>query len=454
MPSRRVVLAVLTLTALLLASPSPSLEAQGLRGKFSQLFVFGPGGLELFLPGSADPSNPASVQVHGKHFIPSSVDANGSLISFISNAISGAAANAPSSAASSGTTFRFEGGVPVPTSVSSGPVFGERAPTLGRGRVFVGFNSSRAHFASIRGVDMHDIKFTFTHQNVTSATSPGCDSIAGGDCRLMGVPKLENDVMDFRMMLDVDVTVNAFTMTYGLTDRLDLSFELPLVTVDLSGSSYAQMVPFGGPPAAHFFGGTPDKPILDASQAVSGHATGMGDVAARLKISVSHSARSAFSLLVDARFPTGNTEDLLGAGYFTARGLAIVSARFGAFTPHANVGYTARGGPLRNDAVLATVGFDHLMAPWATLAADLLTEFQIGANKLRLPGVVTYDAPFKRTVLPTTMPDIRDDLINASFGFKFRTFGDLTAVTNAIVPLNRPGLRSNVLYTFGLEYGF
>ena len=451
MTSRRYVFALLLLA--LAARPS-TIQAQGLREKFSQLFVFGPGGLELFLPGSGDPSNPASIQVHGKHFLPSAVDANGSLISFISNAISGAAANAPSSAASSGTTFKFEGGVPVPTSVSSGPVFGERGPTLGKGRVFVGFNSNHAHFASIRGVDMHDIAFIFTHQNVTNKTLPGCDSIAGGDCNLMGVPKLENDIMPFRMSLDVDVTVNSFSLTYGLTDRLDLSFELPIVTVDMSGSSYAQIVPFGGPPVAHFFGGTPTNPILDASNSVTGHATGLGDVAARVKFNVNQTARSAFSLLVDARFPTGNTDDLLGAGYFTARGLAIVSARFGAFTPHANVGYTARGGPLRNDAVLATLGFDHLLAPWATLAIDLLSEFQVGANKLKLPGPVNYDAPFKRTILPTSMPDSRDDLVNGSVGMKFRTFGDLTAVTNAIVPLNRAGLRPNVLYTFGLEYGF
>jgi hypothetical protein len=450
--SRKWGVAVLASTAL---SLHPfALRAQGLRDKFTELFVFGPGGLQLFLPGSADPSNPLSIQVHGRHFLPSAVDANGSLISFISNAISGASANAPSSAASSGTTFRFEGGVPVPTSVSSGPVFGERGPTLGRGRVFVGFNSNRAHFSSIRGVDMHDIEFVFTHQNVTNATSPGCDSIAGGDCRLMGVPKLENDVMNFRMALDVDVTVNTFALTYGLTDRIDLSFEVPIVSVDLSGNSTAQIVPFGGPPAAHFFGGTPDNPVLTATQAVTGHATGLGDVAARLKFNVSQSERTAFSLLVDARFATGSTEDLLGAGYYTARGLAIVSARFGAFTPHANVGYVARGGPLRSDAVLATVGFDHLMAPWATFSVDLLSEFQVGANKLKLPGVVTYDAPFKRTVQPTTIPDIRDDLINGSVGAKFRTFGDLTAVTNVIVPLNRAGLRPNVLYTFGLEYGF
>src|SRR3712207_9458870 len=47
-----------------------------------------------------------------------------------------------------------------------------------------------------------------------------------------------------------------------------------------------------------------------------------------------------------------------------------------AFTPHANVGYLYRAGDQLNDAVLATLGFDHLLAPWATLAADVVTELR------------------------------------------------------------------------------
>ena len=41
------------------------LQAQGLRDKFADLFVFGSGGVQLFLPGTADPNNPASVRQHG-----------------------------------------------------------------------------------------------------------------------------------------------------------------------------------------------------------------------------------------------------------------------------------------------------------------------------------------------------------------------------------------------------
>jgi len=107
-----------------------------------------------------------------------------------------------------------------------------------------------------------------------------------------------------------------------------------------------------------------------------------------------------------------------------------------------------------NDALLATVGFDHLMAPWAALAVDLVSELQVGANKLVLPGTVTYDVPFRRTVEPTNIPNRRDDLVNASFGFKFVTGSGITVVTNTLWPLNRSGLRPSVLWTTGLEYSF
>src|SRR5205809_7658229 len=157
----------------LVLATSP-LAAQGLRDKISELFIFSAGKDPLFLGGTADPNNPANIQLHADHFIPSARAENGTLISFISNAISGNVANVPVSATSGGSTFRFEGGVPVKTSASPGPVFAERAQTLGRGRVFVGANVNRLHFETLRGVSLSGIEMTFTHVNVTG---PLCDSI-------------------------------------------------------------------------------------------------------------------------------------------------------------------------------------------------------------------------------------------------------------------------------------
>ena len=78
----------------------------------------------------------------------------------------------------------------------------------------------------------------------------------------------------------------------------------------------------------------------------------------------------------------------------------------------------------------------------------------MGRSTLVLPPAVQYDYPFKRTIVPTSIPDMADDIVNGSFGFKFATTTGFTIVTNALVPLNRGGLRANVTYTTGLEFSF
>ena len=430
----------------LAATPLP---AQGLRDKISELFIFSAGKDPLFLGGTA--GSDSATALHADHFVPSANADNGSLISFISLAISQNVANLPVSATSGGSTYRFEGGVPVATSGSPGAVFGERATTLGRGRVFVGANINRLHFETLRGVRLNDVEMTFTHQNVTG---PGCDSIVGSSCTPYGVPTHENDVIDLRLALDINMTVTSFFVSFGLLDRVDIGVVLPIVSTSLRGTSNAQIVPFGGTTAQHFFGGTPANPELSTSRFVEGSATGIGDIATRVKVNLTRSDRTNFSVLADVRFPTGSADDLLGAGHVAARGLGILSARFGPFSPHANIGYLFRGGSSQNSAVLATVGFDHVMAPWAALAVDLVSELQVGESKLRLPGTVTYDVPFRRTVEPTNIPNERDDLINGSFGFKFVTHSGITIVANTLWPLNRGGLRPKVLWTAGLEYNF
>jgi hypothetical protein len=437
-------------TALVLLAGQP-LQAQDLRDQLSDLFIFGIGGSPLNLGGSSDPDNPDSIRIHGDHFIPAAVASNGTVISFLTNSIGSNVANVPVSAASGGSTFSFEGGVPTRTSTSAGPIFGERAQTLGRGRVLAGLARTGVHFKTLRGVDLDHIRFTFTHAN---SDFPGCDSVANGDCSLLGTPMLENETIDLNLALDVRLTVTAFLLTYGLTDRVDIGIALPLVSVSLDGTSIAQINPFGPPPAVHFFGGTPDDPILTASRTIRGSTTGLGDVDGRIKVNLRRGEPLSVSVLGDVRFPTGSESNLLGSGAFAARGLAIMSARFGEFSPHANLGYLYRGGDFENDAVLATVGFDHLLAPWATLAVDLISQLQVGDSPLEVPGPVEIQAPYQRTIVPTVIPDSRDDQVDGSLGVKLTAAPGLMVVGNGQWSLNRGGLRPDVIWTAGLEYNF
>ena len=436
-----------SLVVLMLAAAP--LDAQSLRDKIAELFIFTAGQDPLFLGGTA--GSDSATALHADHFVPSAVADNGTLISFMGTAISQNVSSLPVSATSGGATFRFEGGVPVPTSGSPGPIFAERAQTLGKGRIFIGANINHLHFETLRGVSLSGVQMVFTHQNVTG---PECDSIVGASCTPYGVPTHENDVIDLNLALDIDMTVTSFFLSFGLLDRVDIGVVLPVVSTSLTGTSDAQIVPFGGTTAQHFFGGTPANPELSTSRFVQGAATGIGDIATRVKINFSRSERTSFSVLGDARFPTGSEDDLLGSGHFLLRALGILSSRFGAFTPHANIGYLFRNSDQQNDAVLATVGFDHLMAPWATLAVDFVSELQVGESKLTLPGPVTYEEPFHRTINVTNIPNERDDLINGSFGFKFTTQSGIILVANTLWPLNRGGLRPNVIWTAGLEYNF
>ena len=439
------------LTSALCLLAAPPLAAQHLRDQLADLFIFGPGNDPLFLGGTGDPNNPDAVRIHGSHFVPAAVASNGTVISFITNSIGSNVANVPVSATSGGSTFSFEGGAPVRTSTSAGPVFGERAQTLGRGRVLVGLSRTGVNFKSLRGVSLDDIHFTFTHAN---SDFPGCDSISGGDCSLLGVPSVENESIDLRLALDIDLTVTSFLVTYGLTDRVDLAVVVPIVTTSLEGSTTAQINPFGPPPAVHFFGGTPDNPILTASRFVRGSATGLGDLDARVKLNLRRGDPVAVCVLADVRFHKGSESDLLGSGAWAARGLAIVSARFGSFSPHANVGYLYRGGDFESDAVLGTAGFDHLLAPWATLAVDLISQLQVGDSPLQVPGPVLIQAPYTRTLTPSQIPNRRDDLVDGSVGLKLTAAPGLTVLGNGQWPLNRGGLRPDIIWTFGLEYNF
>src|SRR3989442_1477469 len=65
-PMRRCIWSLVGLTV-----AATSLGAQGLRDKISELFIFTAGKDPLFLGGTADPSNPATIPLHANHFIPS-----------------------------------------------------------------------------------------------------------------------------------------------------------------------------------------------------------------------------------------------------------------------------------------------------------------------------------------------------------------------------------------------
>ena len=197
-----VLLALVTATA-------ASAEGQGLKKKLEDgLFSFGDCGEPLCLPAPV-----LAGSAHGLHFIPSAQAGNAAIINFLGSAIGANVSNIPISATTSGVTYSFEGGAPVRTNVSSGPIFAERAQTLGRRRMLIGANVSSIRFNTLRGIPLNSLDFNFTHQDTPP---PG-----------LGDPLLENEYITVRTSLDVNVLATIAFATYGVTDRIDFSVAVP-----------------------------------------------------------------------------------------------------------------------------------------------------------------------------------------------------------------------------------
>ena len=362
-----------------LAASPLSAQNPDLKSLIPDLFKFGDCGQPLCLN-----ANVNAASGHGDHYLGSTVEGTNNLIAFLASAIGAAVSNVPVSSATSAVNFRFEGGRPVRSVGSGGPIFGERVQTLGRGRLLAAVNLTAVEFKSVRGVPLDNVDFAFTHQNTERFGVPGDTAL--------GSPAFENDVIDVNTSIDLSLQVAALSLTYGLLDRVDIGVTVPFVRADLRGGSLARIVPFTNP-TPHFFG-TAANPSLTAGSTIDANATGIGDVAARVKVNLGGTDRGAFGVLADVRFPTGDEDNFLGSGSYAVRGLVVASARFGLFSPHLNAGYLYRSGKSINDAVLATLGFDQLVAPWATLAVDFISQWQVGTNPLVLPGPVTFTTPY------------------------------------------------------------
>jgi hypothetical protein len=432
------------LPATLLAAPV-GVRAQTMEEVLNGLFLFSSGGDPLFLAGSA---GVAATAAHGDHFIPAEAESNGALLGVFTSAISGNIANFPLSSTVSSETFRFVGGVPTPTSNSFGPIFSERAQTLGRGRFDVGFSYSSIRFNELRGTAMDDLQLNFVHQNTDF---PNCGTIFGGDCSLSGFPLWEHDVIELGLDLRIDAEIYAFNATFGVLDWLDVGIAVPVVALSIDGASRARIIPSQVDEPAHFFGGSQASPILEATTTTRGSTSGIGDVAARTKVRFLDGEVTDLAMLGEVRLPTGRVEDFLGSGEASVRGLFIGSATLGDFSPHVNFGYVHRRGDLQSSSVQLAAGFDQRLSDWSTFVIDLLGDFKT-ENSLSFPGPLTFDPPIVRTVERANIPNVRDDTLDAAIGMKVQTSGGVVLWGNALVSLNEGGMRSDIIATFGVQY--
>jgi hypothetical protein len=348
----------------------------------------------------------------------------------------------------SGFTYEFDPGLGVfqRTSTNFGPILSERFETIGARRVSIGFAYQRLTFDSIEGVDLQNVPAVFTHD----------------DAELLGG---REDVVTTVNSIEAEVSRSAAFISYGVTNRLDVSIAVPFVTADLVVTSDATIQRIGTTnPETHFFRSIEDDIGARRRFTAFGHASGLGDVTVRLKQTVKKGTEQGIALGIDLRLPTGDERDLLGTGAPGVNPFFVWSGNYGALAPHVNAGYQWNGDSLLGgepgsgesedlpDLAQYSVGAVIEVHPRMTAAVDVIGRYIIDSPRLVLEDFQALD---NRTVFPNitfTSGSIHE--ISAAAGLKINVLGRMLLDLNLLVRLNSDGLRDKISPLIGLEYAF
>lgn len=405
---------------------------------------------------------------HGIHYLRAAADADSLLKPALNSLIATNVSSFPLSSTGAGVTFDFSSGRPVSIRESLGPIFAETAQTLGKGKLNVGVNYTYLNLAKFRGVSTQDIRFSFAHVDVEEATPPPPS---------LGNPSYENDYIDVFLGLDVNASIAVLSATFGITNLVDVGLAVPVVHVSLAGNAQAvinsytfgRLVP-GFPQregAAHRFNDDPLNPLLTAETRYEDSATGIGDIALRLKYSFFRGVDADLAAFVDVRLPTGDERNFLGTGKANARISGVASKKMGEFTPHLNLAYDRRGADFDSDELELVAGFDQKIAAGVTFAADFLGTVDLKSSEaIKLfPGDARVSDQFvnsagtagrlERVIDLSNIPERdNDNTFDLALGFRAAPSEHVLLLGNILVPLNDGGLRSSVAPTFGATISF
>ena len=224
-------------------------------------------------------------------------------------------------------------GVPLLKSVSFGPTFVERSLTNGRGVLNLGVSYQYSAFDTLQGVDLKTTGFP--------AMSQVGDYLIGGTPD----PNIEGkEVGDaFFAKLDMKSSVIVMTGSYGVTDRFDLGWAVPVASLSVRGQfvrQYNAGMDYDLEGVAELYPNRAGTLVL-SDHAVN--ASGIGDIVLRTKYGFGPAERQIGMLMGEFRLPTGDEQNLLGTGETSFKLLGGGTKNFGIGSLNVNGGYTFGG---------------------------------------------------------------------------------------------------------------
>jgi hypothetical protein len=387
----------------------------------------------------------------------------------------------PLASPSSGITFAWDAASKVFTAStdSYGPILGERADTIGKYRIYIGFGYQYFKFDSHDGISLKTLPAVFTQPDTVATNvqgSPTCslnppDSAANeGDCGFI------RDIVTSNNRIDLKLHQFTTFVTFGLTSRIDVSMAIPIENIRMGIVSDATIVNISAT-GVHQFPDRPDcSPCLHSSASNVRSASGIGDITFRVKGTAWKGEKAALALGVDVRVPTGDALNFLGAG---AAGFKpfLVWSYHARISPHAFVGYEANGSSVVAGDITTgkkerlpgqltyAGGADVWLTKWLSAAFDLVGQQVFQAQRLSRTQFVEPLACTDETCTALVPPPAPTDpnlvsttgsynITNASIGAKIRPFGHFVVTGNVLLKVNNGGLRAKAVPLVGVSYTF
>lgn len=318
----------------------------------------------------------------------------------------------PAVSTAPGLTFSYDSSTQLfeRSSTSLGPVFVERARTIGKGKFEFG--------ASYLFID-------FTELNGKNVDGFSLGPRVGGSGGSIVIEKF-----------GLHQHIIPLFATYGITDRWDVNLLVPIVD-----SAFNARVSVG-------FGGN------RFSFATENNGIGIGDVYLRTKYRLL--GFSQFNLAVGSimRFPTGDEDKLRGKGDYIIEPFLAASQEYDRFHFHLSSGLEVNIDDSDRSRVRYSGGVAvDILKQQLALTLDLLGSSNLKTDRV-VGSVPSFGGPPGVPSLPSRfVSPLNTNIIDLGLGLK-GSIGPVTGFFTAFVPITDDGLRADWIPAFGIQMGF
>ena len=320
----------------------------------------------------------------------------------------------------------------------------------------------------------------------------------------------------FGVGMDVRLSQNIAFITYGVTDRFDVSVGLPMVHSAVEARTYNAEIYTGNGTTTlgstcwcvnTWTPGTPTLILPQVGLSALGK-TGFGNLLVRAKGTVLRKRNVVVGAGADVRLPTGSAENFLGVGTTTVKPFGAVSFYSKQLpggivvSPHFDVGWefggkSVLGGALEGSPVTANTSpnaITYYGAPFITPAKGYLpdvftwaagTEIALGRRETVVVDLLGNEVGLIHGIPNATYQTLTNQLLPTSInggsteqpttgsasgfvpggpssfgqyylslGYKARVVANLVANVNLLVRLDNNGLVAKYVPLFGLGYSF